>query len=795
MLDRSRGARVRPHSCVALVVGALIMLAAPVTAEGAVVVPAVPTPIVAVTMDCPEGGIDINSAGSDRLEGLPGVSAPIAARIIAARPFLRPDPDLLLVAGIGPAKLAAIMASGRVCAEPPTLPPPYFDVCQAGDGRIDLNRPESEPALAGLLGRPTAARVIDGIPYWSVKHVRAEGEPGAGGGKIAKLRGKLCVTPPTIVHDGTRYGWMDPDRGGLVDFPVAGGPSYRLTVPGGVVTARPGAWGSVTAPVNLDNELAPGVPGGDFHIHGAWSGRVYVGLPPDTVPGEQPGEWVDTFWHKAPGGWELTWGEANVERIDGRVTAGLTSLSWNGVVRMVRSVVSTVVDGFISLVAWTEQTIRRLLDIGANPPSCSPNAPEGTQRDGAVLSTTGAMLEPLPFTSPLLRCIERAPRQDPATWRFAFNRGGALSVRDQGSNGADFVTREGISGVLLSDIFLSLFNASPLPGLLGYHLVDQQSFRVNLRSANSPGVLRVRPAPVTSLILFGLGMVSEIPQVKLIASRIETCGSELVALLTQAGQADLTGPEMVTEVLAAFKTIGECVISRFETDPIVSSTGLTKLDAWIKMASRVLLTVKVATVLVIMQDQENLYSIPGEVALVFEPPPPAPQLPPGQPTDGGLSGADSLPSNVILKRAGSPASYWLDSDRNAHHIPDGGTYVCLSKVMPVWYGVDESEWTAAVRGDPDAPEARCPPAPAEERSLTPENSKNVLMRVVEDDAWYMIRPDGTRTLLLVDDEPTCAFDDLLVWDFVTTIEIERFDKRPGEVGTFLCDSWPIAGGG
>lgn len=745
-------------------------------------------------MDCPTGGIDVNSAPLDRLQDLPGVSQPIARRVVAARPFLRPDPDLLLVSGIGPAKLAAIMSDGRVCAEPPTLPPPFFDVCRAGDGRIDLNRPESEGALAPLLGAPTAERVIAGLPYWSLRHVKAEGEPGAGAGKIDKLRPKLCLTPPTIVHDGTRYSWIDPARGGLVDSPTSGGTSYRLTVPGGVVTQQPGAWGSVSAPVDVDQELALGVPAGDFHVHGNWSGRVYVGLPPDTVPSERPGEWVDTFWHEAASGWELTWGEENVARVDGRVTAALTSLSLSGAVRMMQSVVSTEVNGFISVVTWTEQTIRRLLDIGARPPACSPQVGEGVQRDGAFLSTSGAMLEPQLFTSPLLRCIERASRQDPATWRFAFNRGGALSVRDQGQAGADFVGRDGFSGAVLSDIFLDLFNGSPFPGQLGYHLVDQQPFHVALRSANSPGSLRVRPAPVTSLLLFGLGMVSEIPQVKIIASRIETCGTELLALLPQAGQNDLTGPEMVTGVLAATKTIGECVISKFGSDPLLTSTGLEKLDGWIKMASRVLLAVKVATLAVIVEDQADLYRINGDVRLVFNPPPAAPQRPPEQPVDGGVSGADSLPPNVILKRAGSSASYWLDSGRNAHHIPDGGTYVCLTKVMPVWYGVDDAEWAAAVRGHANAPDASCPPAPAAERSLTPENSKNVLMRVVAEDDWYLIRGDGTRTLLLVDHEPSCAFDDLLVWDYVTTIEIERFHKRPGGVGTFICASLPIQGG-
>lgn len=182
-------------------------------------------------MECKSDGIDLNSASLTALRKLPEVSMPIAKAIVSRRPFLRPDPDLLLVPGIGPEKLSVILAQNRVCAEPPSLPPPTFDVCVTGDGRVDVNRPGSRPRLAELFGTPTADRIVQGIPYWSLDHVRAEGEPGAGSGRLRRYNDRLCLTPPTIDHEGTRWGWIDAANGGRNDFGGATLICYGLTYP------------------------------------------------------------------------------------------------------------------------------------------------------------------------------------------------------------------------------------------------------------------------------------------------------------------------------------------------------------------------------------------------------------------------------------------------------------------------------------------------------------------------------------------------------------------------------------
>lgn len=58
-----------------------------------------PTPTVRRT--------NINTAGSEELQGLPGIGPALATAIIAARPFAGVD-DLMRVPGIGPKRLAAV---------------------------------------------------------------------------------------------------------------------------------------------------------------------------------------------------------------------------------------------------------------------------------------------------------------------------------------------------------------------------------------------------------------------------------------------------------------------------------------------------------------------------------------------------------------------------------------------------------------------------------------------------------------------------------------------------------------
>jgi hypothetical protein len=753
-------------------------------------------------MSCAANGIDVNKATIAQLTALPNISQPIASRIVANRPYLRTDPDLLRVEGIGAGRMSEINADGRACATPPSTPPPVFDVCRAGDGKTDANRPQSRPSLAVLFGGPTADRIVGGIPYWTLNHVRSEGEAGAGAGKMKKNLGRLCLTPPTIDFDGTRYGWIDATRGGLVDVASGGGrPSYRLTVPGGVVSEVPGAWGSIT-PSNPDDVLVPGAFAADFHIHGDYDGTVYVGLPPDTVGTEPAGEWIDTVWHlPADGEWEVSWGDA-VDRVDGRVTAGTRSLTdFMGLRQRAQQFGAWVGGAIVKVATWAERTIRQVMGTGAAPPTCSPNTPEGEQYDGATLETDGYLLRPLSsLTPPLWHCIQRLDRKQ-ALWRYVLNRSVSLVVRDDGLP-ASRATSLALTGDLLVDATVVPFANLQVGTDRPFVLPGTASLDVFRDSSREYGTLRVDGPGSTIAATVLVQALRE-------ASVLMPPGTDaLFAALNECLEPGAlqvlgypSGPTTYESVLAVVTTALRCVAANASTrglTHLLDEKGLVDAGDITRKVGRALLIIKALNYGTLAYDLIGIGVIGDEandIEMRFTGPPAAPPLPDGQPTDGGLpGGTDSLPPNVILKRAGSTAAYWLDSARNAHHIPNGGTYVCLAQVMPVWFGVDDAEWTAAVRGNAQAPEATCPPAPAAQRSLSPGNASNVLMRE-PDGAWNLVRADGTRTVLLfTGGEPSCLYDNLLVWDYVSTVELARFDIRTSDAGTVVCSGLPIQGG-
>lgn len=772
------------------------------TASAAISLPSVPEPIAPVSMSCPANGIDVNRATTAQLTSLPGISRPIADRIVANRPYLRTDPDLLRVEGIGAGKMAAIKADGRACATPPTLPPPVFDVCRSGEGEIDANRPQSLADLARLFGMPTADRIVAGIPYWSLNHVRSEGEAGAGAGKMSKHLDELCLTPPTIDFNGTRYGWIDSVRGGLVDLASGGGrPSYRLTVPGGLVSDDPGAWGSITP---IDSAVVvPDAPAANFHIHGGHEGAVFVGLPPDSVGTEPTREWIDTVWHlPADDEWEIIWGD-DVDRVDDRVTARTGSLSdFVGARQPARQFGAWVIDWVVKAATWAERTIRQIMGTGAAAPTCSPNTQEGEQYDGAILETDGFLLKPFSsFTPPIWHCIQRQDRRR-AIWRYVLNRSVSLVVRDDGLP-ASRATDLALTGDLLVDATVIPYGALQMGTGRPFVLPGTARLDVVRESSREYGTLRVDgvgstiAATVVVQALREAGFLMP-PGTDALFAAVNDClePGAIHVLGYDSGGATYDA------VLGVVSSVLRCVAANASTrglEDLLRSKGLVDAGDIVRKLSRALLVVKALNYGVLAYDLIGIGVVGDEgndIEMRFKAPPAPPPRPAGQPTSGDLpSGSDSLPPNVILKRAGSSAAYWLDSDRDAHRIPDGGTYICLAQAMPVWFGVDDAEWTVAVRGNASAADATCPPAPAAPRSLSPDNAHDVLMRDTSG-GWYLIRDDGTRTYLLFEgSEPSCLFDNMLVWDHVTTIELARFDNRPADAGTVVCwGGGPIQGG-
>jgi hypothetical protein len=765
------------------------------SAEAAVVVPAVPEPIAAVSMGCaPAAGIDVNKATVSELMSLPGVSKPVAQRIVESRPYLRVDPDLLRVAGIGADKLALIVANGRACATPPSIPPPTFDVCQTGDGKVDANRPQSEKALAALFGGPTAKRIANAIPYWSLNQVRSEGEAGAGYGKMEKLMGRLCLTPPTIVYAGTRYGWIDPDRGGYVNSSTGDGTAYRLTVPGGVVTQRPGAWGAVT-PRPTPADLPEGAPTADFHIHGTWSGTVYVGLPPDGIGPESAGTWTDTVWHlPADGQWELSWGGA-VARIDGRVTTGTQTLSFLTSLRQKASQFGAWVgETAVKVATWAENTIRQFLGTGASPPNCNPGASEGRQGDGAYLATFGQLLVNRPLTPPLWRCIERRD-EDTAKWEFVLNRGVSLFAHaDPPAQGRARVTELRPTGDLLVDAVAIGWTQLLKNSGISLLWPATAEMGVELESGAGSGNLFIGgPGPMAgaTLIVQGLKEASGLLPGGLgpLYTVLSTClwnGGPQVANTLSALQ---NGPPSAVYdgLLGVFNATWDCVTDHATgaAQERLLDNDLTSPLKAVSKFGRVLLLIKLATYGSIVADGISLGMVEdNDVRMQFNAPPPP--LPTGV-NDGGLpNGAASLPGNVLLKEpAPSVKSYWRDVNRAAHHITTGADYICLAGFFPTWYGVDSGEFAHAV--DSSAGDLPACPLVFAPRELSKDTWRNVLLRDADSRAWWYVRHDGVLVALNDGvDGPTCRFDDLLVWDWVTDDELQAFGQDPNELERTMC---------
>ncbi|MGM0165594.1 hypothetical protein IGI39_000536 [Enterococcus sp. AZ135] len=104
--------------------------------------------------------VDINSASVEELQKLEGVDAPLAQKIIDARPYKTVDELKSKVTGIGDAKLQAIKDQGLAVAE--SFPE-----------KIDLNKASLYDLqfLVGV-GAPLAQKIIDARPYQSVDELK-----------------------------------------------------------------------------------------------------------------------------------------------------------------------------------------------------------------------------------------------------------------------------------------------------------------------------------------------------------------------------------------------------------------------------------------------------------------------------------------------------------------------------------------------------------------------------------------------------------------------------------------------
>ena len=92
------------------------------------------------------GPVDLNQAGAEELEGLPGVGPELAQRILDYRKSkgnFKTVQELLRVPGIGPKKLARL--GTRVFVSPPVAPSRPAPSRMKGTAALESGAPESSP--------------------------------------------------------------------------------------------------------------------------------------------------------------------------------------------------------------------------------------------------------------------------------------------------------------------------------------------------------------------------------------------------------------------------------------------------------------------------------------------------------------------------------------------------------------------------------------------------------------------------------------------------------------------------
>jgi hypothetical protein len=261
--------------------------AAPVVDPATLVAPAAPAPIA---MACAAGQTDLNHASSAELQTLPTpdgarLSISAAQQIIAGRPYLQSsDLKAPAVTAITTDHVQLWEQRSLVCATPifvtasdNTRVPVTPNVCTSAQ-QADFNDKRDYNDFVKLFGRPTADRVISGMPYPSV--VNGLRRAGVAAGQLKKYDGQVCATPYPIRFAGTDWAFATPQDGIAVST-TGGFGTYTLTVPRGT-TAYNGSWASAAEQPSAVAENAGissfhiEVPTVDAHIHGSWTGSVGV---------------------------------------------------------------------------------------------------------------------------------------------------------------------------------------------------------------------------------------------------------------------------------------------------------------------------------------------------------------------------------------------------------------------------------------------------------------------------------------------------------------------------------------
>ena len=356
------------------------------------------------------------------------LSAPVAEQVIAGRPYLQPtDLSAPAVPGVSDSHVQLWMQLSRVCVTPifttasdNTRVPVTPNVCVRSE-QVDLNDRRDYAGFVDMFGRPTADRVVSGMPYPSVDNSLRRA--GVGPGQLKKYEGQICATPYPIRFNGIDWAFATPQDGIAVNHTGDYG-KYTLTVPAGVAGGA-GSWASVAeqeasiaenAAINSFHIDAPTV---DAHIHGPWSGSVGVTLPPD--PTDVGSGYVDTAIHYSDLTGPMLYANAGIAiGSDGRLTVAEQDLSPTSALKLAARWIDGIRNAAVRLATQAEKILRAGLGLGGQA-TCNPDITGQTLSGGAQFDVSGEMLDNgFNFTPRLNHCVTRASNSAaiPLTWKL-----------------------------------------------------------------------------------------------------------------------------------------------------------------------------------------------------------------------------------------------------------------------------------------------------------------------------------------------------------------------------------------
>jgi Helix-hairpin-helix motif len=809
-------------------------------------VPQVPGQQPALTMACAPGQVDLNHASLAALQTLPDVPLPVAQRVVAQRPHDRVV-DLLTVAGIGPDTLNAIVATGKACSTPLTLPPPATNVCVTG--QIDVNNPASQTALASLFGGPTAQRIVAALPFPDLNHAEVVLAAGAGPGKVSKYASKLCLTPEPKIFAGVNYSYVYPGSGGRDDYQ-----GFSLVVPSGVRTAAHGQWVTITPKSTppASNPSAPAWPSADFAVAGApWvdgTKQVYVTEPTDPVLTEMgaDGQPILVHWNddSRTSGEEIEGPNLLVNSTANTVTAAVTHLS--------------PIDSLSRLVQWPIEAIGNLAADARFPaPDCETawdldSATGDWWRDGGRVHLDSASLNLpggiVPFTGYLLKhCVETGDNSTNATLRLKNNTRTMMSLTSfDGSSPS-------LGNVNIGGDLLSLAVAKAAEAVAGHPWAYPGGEVTATVPRASFNAVQMRPNVALTAVWFAMNqspiedvvkLVTGSPLAASISKQIQDvsdCVLSGVGVAKLATSYDSTSVANLSDTLRS--VISKCITPQLFWDALaagvksgaVSGSLANAVSSKLDELSRYAVWARVSQWT--FTGLDSLYGAAGGASAgvigisYYAPKPDHDSL--GRTVQdqclkpdatgygwkidmacqdsyysissnpGGGVTQYNLPNGLILRDPSNGAAEFYNKDaRTITSIDDGGTYLCLAKHYAVdWnpsypaYGGSTIIVSPSMSCDNSIPDTR-PFAPQNDPIAPFPNQNYNILRQPDGTAWLLL--DSTHRahiqtqsdfMCLVSGDPASKS---YVYDQVTTDELNRYTEvNPDSEGSFTYCGPPV----